>query len=441
MGSDPAPGTGSGSARGGTAWSSRGAHRSQPWDPWEAVGKVADVGESGEAGELRGGLERRAARLARELPLLLGLVLALGLASPAPAVLLAGGDGERNTAPPADDFGLDHLGRVGSLGGLYVGRGWVLTAAHVGVNDLDLDGVLYVHDPDSVVLFENPDPSDPRPDLRAFRLAGDPAEWPSLPPLPLATETPAEGDEVVLAGWGRDRGEATTWSPSVFTQLDGWTWAGTRSRRWGTNRVDATGVEVPIGSRLTWALSTTFTDPGDPSPPGATDDEAQVTVGDSGGALFAVEDGEWVLAGILFAETTYADQPAQTSLFGNQTLAVDLAVYRDQVQAVVAAPCSNGVDDDGDGLVDFPEDPACFDASWESESSACDDGLDNDGDGFADWDGAGLGDPDPQCQDTPWRDKETPSSCGLGAELAFGVLGWAWRRSRRRRHRGQEGER
>jgi hypothetical protein len=52
--------------------------------------------------------------------------------------------------------------------------------------------------------------------------------------------------------------------------------------------------------------------------------------------------------------------------------------------------CSDGLDNDGDGLVDVGEDPGCADAADESERSAglvCDDGEDNDGDGRADFPG------------------------------------------------------
>jgi hypothetical protein len=30
--------------------------------------------------------------------------------------------------------------------------------------------------------------------------------------------------------------------------------------------------------------------------------------------------------------------------------------------------CSNGIDDDGDGQSDFPEDPFCLDADWHTET-------------------------------------------------------------------------
>ena len=64
-----------------------------------------------------------------------------------------------------------------------------------------------------------------------------------------------------------------------------------------------------------------------------------------------------------------------------------------------AALCANGVDDDGDGFTDYPDDPACADAEDAGEAlPACADGVDNDGDGRTDFDGAG--DPaaaDPSC--------------------------------------------
>jgi cysteine-rich repeat protein len=50
--------------------------------------------------------------------------------------------------------------------------------------------------------------------------------------------------------------------------------------------------------------------------------------------------------------------------------------------------CQNGIDDDGDGLADFPNDPGCADAADFLEISAalpCDDGLDNDGDTLVDF--------------------------------------------------------
>jgi hypothetical protein len=80
--------------------------------------------------------------------------------------------------------------------------------------------------------------------------------------------------------------------------------------------------------------------------------------------------------------------------------------------------CADGIDDDGDGLADL-DDPACWEPAVTTENPACDNDLDDDGDGRIDWDGgSGGGTPDPQCDNKPWRKKES-SGCGLGFELAL----------------------
>ncbi len=51
------------------------------------------------------------------------------------------------------------------------------------------------------------------------------------------------------------------------------------------------------------------------------------------------------------------------------------------------AACQDGVDNDGDGLTDFPQDPGCVSKQDNDESNAsqCNDGIDNDGDGATDY--------------------------------------------------------
>jgi hypothetical protein len=110
---------------------------------------------------------------------------------------------------------------------------------------------------------------------------------------------------------------------------------------------------------------------------------------------------------------------------------------------VVDTACANGLDDDGDGLADFPSDPGCRDGAAASiENPHCQDGLDNDGDGKLDFDGGAsanggvvLGPVDPQCG-APHRRKETSGGCGLGGELVVAIPAL---RALRRRARAQRG--
>jgi hypothetical protein len=120
--------------------------------------------------------------------------------------------------------------------------------------------------------------------------------------------------------------------------------------------------------------------------------------------------------------------------------------------------CQNGIDDDDDGRLDFPDDPGCVSADDASEKQsvyACDNGLDDDGDGAIDADDPGCGMPeasfeDPQCDDgvdqngdglvdfldgncqSFWPYWESPPACGLGVELVLVVPGLAWWRRRTR---------
>jgi hypothetical protein len=68
--------------------------------------------------------------------------------------------------------------------------------------------------------------------------------------------------------------------------------------------------------------------------------------------------------------------------------------------------CSDGVDNDGDTLADFPADPGCKSATDASELFDCVDGLDNDGDGKIDY-GTGPAN-DPGCQHELSFAKEDP---------------------------------
>ena len=282
------------------------------------------------------------------------ILAALGFGSPtgdARAVIIETGDGTGNVTAPPDDPGWANLGTRSNLTVVYLGRRWVLTANHVGAGDVIFEGQTYSPVPGSKVRFENPDTS--LADLMVFKIYDDPG----LPRLDIPDFPPAVGDPVTAIGNGLNRGAATT-----FMEWGGYDWGIGRSMRWGTNIVS----EIDLVVTDTYSFATTFTDPLDPS---ATSDEAAGANGDSGGAAFTKIGGSWYLAGTLFAISQYTDQPASTSIYGNKLYAADLSFYRVDILAVIEQrSCSDGLDDDGDGFTDYPDDPECVNANDDSES-------------------------------------------------------------------------
>jgi len=145
-----------------------------------------------------------------------------------------------------------------------------------------------------------------------------------------------------------------------------------------------------------------------------------------------------------------------TIAFSAVTSALANPVFQQPVAITDPVPaCSDGWDDDGDGLVDFDggasvnggvplglPDPGCKSAMSPTESPQCQDGVDDDGDGFVDFDGGAsvnggvaFAAPDPQCAQ-PSQNNEATTGCGLGAELAVALPLLTWLGGRRRHARG-----
>lgn len=276
---------------------------------------------------------RRGFRLDRLLCLdfayatLIGWAFLILVPSEAPAVLIAYGDGTGNSTPP---YGFDewsYVGSVNGLSGVYLGNGWILTADHVGPGDFDLEGTTYPWLPGSDVRLQNTDGSPA--DLVIFEIDPYPTD---LPSLALRQDPPVVGDFVVMVGYGRDRGEAMQWDPNgeAFPppEMMGWIWGSEQNKRWGTNTVEG----FPSGKIMgTVAFYTSF-DADQIFP------EAQVTEGDSGGALFIVSGETVELAGLLYAEAAAPGQPGGTSLFSNLSLAARIDFYYDEIQTAMAVP-------------------------------------------------------------------------------------------------------
>jgi len=351
---------------------------------------------------------------------------ALALACPSQAVL--NDTGHTNISAPANDPGWDYVGQMGGLNGVYVGYGWVLSAAHVGAKPVAKIGPIeYPMIAESRVVFMHDATTEA--DLQAIKIDPYPTE---LAPLAIRATTPPIGTPVILIGRGKK---------PLAEIPQGWTWDTSSKKRWGTNliggTVDVNGnpvflarAEVTLQGRTTMSLVTEFTKDEDPA---VSSDECVVTSGDSGGGLFietSPGSGTWELAGIQTALGTNPGQPANTSYYKNDTFSVDLSHYHEALLDVIR-PCDDGRDNDGDGLSD-DADPECVWAGDDSEEPACSDGIDNDFDGLTDFgedpdcmsadglaevpdlDGDGIGDSEDNCLDMPNTSQLDTDADGFG---------------------------
>jgi len=347
------------------------------------------------------------------------VALALAWGAPAAAVIIASGDGTGNTSAPPDDPGWRNVVNISETG-VYLGNGWVLTANHVGADTMFLDGEVYEPVPDSEERLVTNGPPDTDADLLLFQIVRDPG----LPDVPIRTSSPVtfppwQASEVVMIGRGRSRGATTSGCSST-----GWKLVGPNTMRWGTNVV----YQKDIPALGTILFNTSF------SQSGQTDHEAQVASGDSGGAVFIKNEttSEWELAGIMIA-TLFCR--GDSAIYGDFSYAADLSEYDDQIEAIASVPaCNDGVDQDGDGYIDWnggpqgePADPGCddlLDPFETSDALPCDDGIDNDGDGGIDFDPVTYADPgdettlpagegDPGCGDPTWSTESPECQDGI----------------------------
>ena len=145
----------------------------------------------------------------------------------------------------------------------------------------------------------------------------------------------------------------------------------------GTNRIDST------------------------NPIGASDSESEFHV--------SLEAGEVFLGGELTGVREFASG-CDVSADPDACPAVLRSPYFAVISSISA--CNDGIDNDGDTLIDFPDDPGCIIAAQDFEDPACDDGVNNDGaeDSLIDFPA------DPDCV-AAWDGSE--AHCGLGFELAF----------------------
>ena len=260
----------------------------------------------------------------------LSLILALfigGWASSFEAFAVVDANSASNTNAPADGAPWDNVGSLNGASGVYLGGGWVLTASHVGLGSIALGTGIFT--PDGTFLhLTNSDGS--ATDLVLFHLA----TMPAMPSLPLVTATPAAFTQIDMIGCGHIAGSAQT----NFGLYSGFYWSAAPAKGWGNNKVNLGGtttINIGFGNLTTFVCD--FTSPGTLGPTSQTSDEAQDAAGDSGGGVFQNTGGKWQLAGILDAEGNQKNQASNTAVYGDETYMADIATYRSEILAVLAA--------------------------------------------------------------------------------------------------------
>ena len=230
---------------------------------------------------------------------------------------------QTNTNAPADGSPWANVGGVNGASGIYLGGGWVLTAAHVGPGDFGLSGAQFAYDGISHRLTNSDGTAT---DMIMFHLS----TLPGLPPLMLASNNPSALAPIDMVAYGYIAGSSQT----NIGSYTGFYWSGAGFKSWGNNKVKATGLTVNGGFGNLSAFSTDFSNP---TTSGSASNEAQAAAGDSGGAVFQQNGSTWQLVGMIDAIGPMSGQPTDAAVYGELTYLANIATYRGQVQAWIAS--------------------------------------------------------------------------------------------------------
>ena len=260
------------------------------------------------------------------------LTLLLLLAPAAQAVITATADGTGNTTAPADDPGWANVGTCGCCTAVYLGKGWVATANHVGTCNPTFHGTTYTYDGVSAFQAVNPQTSiagvtqGTLADLLFFKLT----TWPektdaalhllhiSPGPAPMGATLTMIGDGLSrgVQSWVTVSGQCSRASPLPLS-CNSYTAVAPTTMRWGTAQVST--AQTPVTGAA--GFITFFS---------ADPNSAEGVTGDSGGGVFYKNGGKWYLTGIMV--NVYHSQGASSATQGTDyTYMVDLFYYAPQV--------------------------------------------------------------------------------------------------------------
>ncbi|MBI2814083.1 MAG: hypothetical protein HYX71_07345 [Opitutae bacterium] len=277
----------------------------------------------------------------------IGIAVLLAALSGARAIVIVGGTGVENFTAPPSDPGFANVGNIGVYLGNYGGNYWVLTATHVGPGNIVLGGNTYTMVGGSAitVLNGNSTPTD----LTLFRITADPG----LPTLNLLSgSNPGASSIVRMMGdglrestftqWGitvQGGSNDDIWTPGGGTDKSGYTTTGSLGVRWGDSIVVG-NTTFNVGTGNTDGFYMGFSN---------TMGISMAQGGDSGGATFYYTGGTWYLAGILSAIGTFGsgdspdNQPANTAVFGNITVAASVANYNSFILSAIPEPSAYAI--------------------------------------------------------------------------------------------------
>ena len=259
--------------------------------------------------------------------------LVLVLCGQTQAVIISG---TGTDTAPTDAFPYwDNVVYRGDGSAVYLGNYWVMTAHHVGVGDIVVAGTTYKLATGSGVRVKNSDGSDT--DMEMFRIVTDPG----LPSITLNTQALQYNNTVRMIGYGWNREETQrewdgAWHtpPQTGTAYTGFKLTGTtvRTKRWGENKITTQSLDVITSSAngLCHSFATDWSVNGGSN-------EAQATIGDSGGAAFIYRPASqtWQLAGLIQAIGPSPGQPWNVYVYGNETYMADIRLYTNQINAAM----------------------------------------------------------------------------------------------------------